>query len=74
MSKCTHCGKELQGFMRLKHILKLIPVSEPIWWSGCKTGQFPKPYKLAPRITAWKTSDINQCLEKFEPSDKYEHC
>jgi len=54
--------------MRLSQILKLIPVSKATWWNGCKTGQFPKPYKLGPRITAWKTTDIYQCLEQFKPS------
>lgn len=73
MNNCTQCKKESLGFMRLKQVLKLIPVSAPIWWHGCKTGQFPKPYKLAPRITAWKTSDIHQCMEQFKLSDEYKH-
>ena len=56
------------GFMRLEQILKIIPVSKATWWNGCKTGQFPQPYKLAPRITAWKVSDIQNCIEKFKPT------
>jgi predicted DNA-binding transcriptional regulator AlpA len=44
----------LTGFLRLDQVLKLIPVSKATWWNGCKSGQFPKPYKLGPRITAWK--------------------
>lgn len=68
MSSKEKFEQESHGFMRLSQILKLIPVSKPTWWNGCKTGQFPKPYKLGPRITAWKTSDIYQCLEQFKPS------
>lgn len=56
------------GFLRLKQVLKLIPVSKVTWWNGCKTGQYPKPYKLAPRVTAWKASDIFELMEKFEVS------
>lgn len=58
------------GFIRLEQILKLIPVSKATWWNGCKTGQFPKPYKLAPRITAWKVSDIQSCIERFKPTNE----
>ncbi|MVM34445.1 AlpA family phage regulatory protein [Spirosoma sp. HMF4905] len=56
----------LSGFLRLDQVLQLIPVSKATWWNGCRTGQFPKPYKLAPRITAWKVSDIQQWLEHFD--------
>lgn len=56
------------GFLRLEQVLKLIPVSKATWWSGCKTGQFPKPFKLAPRITAWRVCDIQSCIENFRPT------
>ena len=59
---------EVQGFLRLPQVLQLIPVSKATWWNGCKLGRFPKPYKLAPRITAWKVSEIQQCLQQFKPS------
>ncbi|WP_215241178.1 helix-turn-helix transcriptional regulator [Dyadobacter helix] len=57
------------GFLRLPEILKLIPVSKATWWNGCRSGRFPKPYKLAPRITAWKACDIFDCIEKFKSSN-----
>jgi prophage regulatory protein len=57
---------QLVGFLRLEQILQLIPVSKATWWNGCKSGRFPKPYKLGPRITAWKSSDIQNCLNKFQ--------
>lgn len=59
---------QLSGFLRLEQVLQLIPVSKATWWNGCRTGQFPKPYKLAPRITAWKASEIQQCMDHFESS------
>ncbi|MCK8491764.1 AlpA family phage regulatory protein [Spirosoma sp. RP8] len=62
---------QLQGFMRLSEVLKIIPVSKATWWNGCRTGRFPKPYKLSLRVTAWKTSDIKRCIEGFASfSDK----
>lgn len=59
---------QLSGFLRLEQVLQLIPVSKATWWNGCKSGLFPKPYKLAPRITAWKASDIQDCMNNFQYS------
>ncbi|MBR0704560.1 AlpA family phage regulatory protein [Bradyrhizobium diazoefficiens] len=35
-----------------------IPVSKSTWWAGVKSGRFPKPVKLGPRITAWRAEEI----------------
>lgn len=40
-----------------------IPVSKSTWWAGVKTGRFPKPVKLGPRITAWRADDIAALLK-----------
>ncbi len=55
------------GFLRLPSILAPIgpiPVSKSTWWAGIKTGRFPKPVKLGPRITAWRVEDIRALIEK----------
>ena len=55
------------GFLRLSSILAPngpIPVSKSTWWEGVKTGRYPKPVKLGPRITAWRVKDIQQLIEK----------
>jgi hypothetical protein len=44
-------------------ILPLIPVSPSTWWSGVKSGRFPKPVKLGDRITVWRVEDIRALLE-----------
>ena len=46
------------GFMRLPAVLAIIPVSKSTWWSGIKSGRYPKPVKLGERITAWRVEDI----------------
>lgn len=56
------------GFLRLPQIIgnpnaqppipPIIPVKKSCWWEGCKTGRFPKPVKLGPRVTAWRVEDI----------------
>jgi prophage regulatory protein len=53
-------------FMRLKSILAPvgpIPVGKSTWWAGVKSGRFPKPHKLGPRITAWTDEDIRTLSE-----------
>ncbi|HEY1096096.1 MAG TPA: AlpA family phage regulatory protein [Alphaproteobacteria bacterium] len=62
----TNQQDQPNGFLRLPQILQLIPVSKSTWWNGCKSGKFPTPYKLAPRITAWKAIDVQGCIDKFE--------
>jgi predicted DNA-binding transcriptional regulator AlpA len=55
------------GFLRLASILAPrgpIPVSKSTWWAGVKTGRFPKPVKLGPRITAWRVEDIRTLIEQ----------
>jgi prophage regulatory protein len=55
------------GFVRLSGILAPrgpIPVSKSTWWAGVKSGRYPKPVKLGPRITAWRVEDIRSLIEK----------
>ncbi len=50
------------GFVRLSIILNYIPVGKSTWWEGVRTGRFPTPVKLGPRITAWRAEDIHQLI------------
>jgi prophage regulatory protein len=55
-----------RGLRRLKSIIKPsgpIPVSRSTWWAGVKSGRFPKPIRLGPRITAWRESDIQRLID-----------
>ncbi len=40
-----------------------IPVSKSTWWAGVKSGRYPRPVKLDPRITAWRVEDIRALIE-----------
>ena len=55
------------GVVRLSSILAPdgpIPVSKSTWWAGVRSGRYPKPVKLGPRITAWRVEDIRDLIEK----------
>ena len=64
------------GYVRLSHIVgdpkaeppipAVIPVSKSTWWQGVKTGRFPRPVKLGPRITAWRVEDIRSLIERID--------
>ena len=62
------------GFLRLPQIIgnpkaeppipAIIPVKKSCWWDGVKTGRFPKPVKLGPRVTVWRVEDIRALIAK----------
>lgn len=62
------------GFVRLPDIIgnakadppikPLYPVSRSTWWEGVRTGRYPQPVKLGPRITAWRVEDIRALIER----------
>jgi len=61
-----HPGFSDVGLMRLGSIIAPhgpIPVSKSTWWAGVKTGRYPKPVKLGPRITAWRVEDIRTLIQ-----------
>lgn len=59
-------------FLRLPQVLAIIPISKSAWWQGCKDGRFPKPVKLGPRTTAWRSSDIAALVEQLSGHDVME--
>ena len=60
------------GFVRLSQIVgdpkgdppvpAIIPVSKSTWWQGVKSGIYPAPVKLSPRITVWRVDDIRKLI------------
>jgi len=49
------------GFLRLKEVLKLYPVSKTAWYSAIASGRAPRSVKLGgpgARTSAWRRSDI----------------
>ena len=61
------------GLLRLSDIIgdpkatppkpALIPVKKTCWWEGVRSGRFPKPVKLGPRVTAWRVEAIRALIE-----------
>jgi prophage regulatory protein len=53
------------GLIRLPQVLELIPVSKSTWWAGVASGRFPKAYKISPKCTAWKASEIYALIDQL---------
>lgn len=62
------------GFLRLRQIIGdnrsvppipgVFPVGRSTWFAGIKSGRYPKPVKLSPRITAWRVEDIQKLINE----------
>ena len=53
------------GFIRLPAVLRVVPIGKSSWWVGVKSGRFPKPVKLSPRVTAWRATDIRDLIDRL---------
>jgi prophage regulatory protein len=60
------------GFLRLPQIIgdlkaqppipPIIPISRSTLWNWVKTGRFPRPTKLGPRVTVWNAADVRDFI------------
>ena len=53
------------GFVRLPHILSIIPIGKSTWWAKVKSGEFPQSVKIGSRSTAWRVEDIRALIERL---------
>lgn len=63
-NKRPFAGLPDEGYVRLKQVLEVIPVSKSTWWNGVREGRFPRSTKLGPRTTVWLASDIRKLIEE----------
>lgn len=60
-------AEHITSLLRLKAIIAPngpICVSRSTWWAGVRSGRFPKPVKLGPRISAWREEDIRKLIHR----------
>jgi prophage regulatory protein len=41
----------------------LLPIALSTWWAGVKSGRYPKPRKLGPRVTVWMREEVMALLD-----------
>lgn len=72
MSASSRMPEALEGlgFLRLKQVLSLYPVSSSTWWKGVREGRFPAPISLGSNTTAWRAADIRELLVRVAGGEK----
>ena len=50
------------GFVRLKQVLRVVPIGRSTLYQKMKLGTFPQAVKLGRRITAWRAEDIREYM------------
>lgn len=48
--------------LRVPQITDRMGISRSGWWKGVRDGKFPKGIKLSPRVTVWKSSQIDALI------------
>ena len=54
--------QRLKIFYRASELSEALGISLSTMWRWRKSGAFPEPIQLGPRIIAWKVEDINKWL------------
>lgn len=54
------------GYIRQAGLLAMLPISSATLWRWVKSGSFPSPAKLSPRVTAWPVDEVAKWLQKDE--------
>jgi prophage regulatory protein len=52
-----------EGFVRLPAVLAAVAFSKSTLWSKIARGEFPRPVKLGPRISAWHVDSVRQYID-----------
>jgi len=56
------------GFLRLKQVLQLIPISKSSWYSGIQANRYPAPRRIGARTSVWRAEDIYELINKIGES------
>lgn len=57
------------GFLRLKDVLQVIPVSPATWWRGVRSGKYPRAYKLGDNATGWAVEDVRALVASIKKQE-----
>lgn len=60
------------GFVRLSQIIgagKPLPISRTSFLMGVRSGIYPKPVRLGPRVVAWRVQDIVALIDSLGSQD-----
>lgn len=56
-----------EGFVRLSQFLgrgRALPIGRSTFWAGVRSGKYPAPIKLSPRISVWPVETIRELIKR----------
>lgn len=56
-------------YLRVNQIVRpngLLPIGRSTFWHNVKLGIYPQPVRLSPRVTAWRTRDIEDLMDRID--------
>ena len=56
--------------LKLKQVLRLVPVSRSTWLRGIDDGIYPRPLKISSHLNVWRKEDIEHFLQSLKPKLK----
>jgi len=60
------CATGSDRLLTLKQVLEQFPVSKSLWFSGVRSGRYPRPVRLGVRRVAWRQSAIDALIAGLE--------
>jgi prophage regulatory protein len=46
----------------------ILPISRSTWYEGVKSGRYPQPVKLGPKMSLYKVEDIRELISRLNSS------
>jgi len=66
----TTAHARIDGFLRLRDVLRIIPVSRSTWYEGIKAGRFPRQVRIIGDLVAWRVSDIRALVDRINAENE----
>jgi predicted DNA-binding transcriptional regulator AlpA len=66
MTRSSIRALQQQTHYRISEIVRpdgRFPISASSWWAGVRSGLYPQPLKLGPRITVWRSVDLEKLAQ-----------
>lgn len=57
--------KKTERLMRISEVMYMTALARSTIWLFVKKGKLPPPFKLSPRVTVWKETEILQYLDSL---------
>jgi predicted DNA-binding transcriptional regulator AlpA len=54
-----------EGYVRLKQVLAVFPVSKSKWYDGVRSGEYPQPVRLGPRASGYNVKEVRALLTRI---------